>query len=73
MHGVMQCPECAQEVVLCDNNVYLDHPAEEWDGGLVGWTIMNLGGNWIASNGDPGLDGKAHRLHEHQPAESAMA
>lgn len=72
MHGIMKCEKCNVEVVLCDNNIYLDQPAEEWDGVHIGWTIMNFGGNWIASNGNPGSDGKAHRLHEHQPPESLM-
>jgi len=67
------CPDCGKAVIKCDNNIFLDHPAEEWDGGHVGWTIMQLGGMNIASNGDPGLNGKAHRLHEHQPPESVMA
>jgi hypothetical protein len=53
--------------------VLLDYPAVPWDGRHAGWTIMNLGGMQIASNGDPGLGGLAHTLHEHQPQEGPLA
>lgn len=71
--NIVKCPECEADVVACDNNVYLDYPAVDWDGRHAGWTTMNLGGMQVASNGGPGFGGKAHTLHEHQPAESVMA
>lgn len=67
------CPDCGAQVVACDNRVYLDLPSVEWDGRHAGWTVMKLGGMEIASNGDPGFDGKAHTLHEHQPPESVFS
>lgn len=73
MPNIISCPECGAQVIACDNLVYLNHPAEMWDGLHVGWTIMQLGGQNIASNGDPSPHGTAHRLHEHQPEESVFA
>jgi len=69
---VIGCPECGVQVVSCDNNIYLDYPSVPWDGRHAGWTIMNLGKMKIATNGDPGMNGMAHTLHEHQPPESVM-
>lgn len=71
--NVQPCPECGAEVVAADNDVYLDHPAVEWDGGRAQWTLMPLAGMTIATTGDPGFDGKAHTLHDHQPEGSVMA
>lgn len=66
------CPECAVAVAVCDNGVRLDVPSEPWSDDPLGpcWTIMQLGGMSLASVGGPGADGRAHRLHEHQPPET---
>jgi len=69
MAGVIGCPECGAVVLECDNSVYLDIPAAEFDGGHRQWTVMKLGGMTVASAGDPSADGMAHTLHDHQPAE----
>lgn len=70
---IIDCPECKVEVVECDNNVYLDYPAVSYDEVKAPWTIMRLSSTYLASVGNPSMDGKGHSLHEHQPEESVMA
>ena len=62
------CWQCGARVAKCDNNVLLDIPAEEYSDDPRGacWTIMQLGTVDFASVGNAGIDGRGHRLHEHQ-------
>lgn len=64
---VIRCPECSQDVVSCDNGIFLDHPAQPWDEYGASWTLMRFGDQIWATNGDPSPDGRGHKMHEHQP------
>jgi hypothetical protein len=70
---VATCPECGASVVECDNDVRLDFPAIAYDEYRAQWTLMSLGGQTVASVGDPPPSGLGHKLHEHQPEDSVMA
>lgn len=65
------CHVCGKEVVLTDNGIYLNYPAEEWSD-LASWTLMVFGSMTLATNGDPDMFGQGHRLHDHQPVVSAL-
>lgn len=67
------CPECGQDVAVCDNAVRLDVPAEPFDRDPLGpcWTVMRLGDAAFASVGQASAEGTGHRLHDHQPEESS--
>lgn len=68
---IENCPDCTASVVLCDNNVRLDYPAEPWSRDLDGacWRIMLLGPLKLAATGGEEEGGLGHRLHAHQPEE----
>lgn len=71
---VTQCPEegCEETVVICDNGVRLNYPAEPFARDVDGacWTIMRLGPMALAAaGGEAPPNGIGHRLHEHQPPE----
>jgi hypothetical protein len=67
-----ECPECGAPVVITDNQVILD-PATEWDEYRASWTLMRMGGQLWATNGDPSIDGRGHPLHDHQIPGSVMS
>jgi hypothetical protein len=71
--NVTKCDECGSEIVVADNGVHLDYPAVPYVEVEAPWTLIQLGSSVLASIGDPSPDGLGYRLHEHQPAEGAMA
>lgn len=68
---ITQCPECDAWIVKCDNNVWLDVPAEEKDGEEFTWNIMPVGPLFLAAVWVSAFPSLAHRMHEHQPPEIA--
>lgn len=72
-HGprTTRSPECGDEIVACDNGVYLDYPAVPFDSFEAQWTILNLGAQSWAAAGQASAEGLGHTLHEHQPPEAS--
>ena len=67
-----ECPECGAPVIITDNQVILE-PATEWDEYAHSWTLLMMGGQLWATNGDPSPDGRGHALHEHQIPGTVMS
>lgn len=67
------CPECGGTILQAANDVWLDVPAVRWNEVTASWTLMEMNGEWIATNGDASRYGGGHSLHVHQPPEGVLA
>jgi hypothetical protein len=72
MTGLTKCQECGAPVIVTDNEIVLN-PATAWDEYKASWTLMSVASQVWATNGDPGMDGRGHSLHEHQIPGSVMS